>query len=365
MNIDFWPKNPKPNFQNGEMNLSSFKSMNYEQITMNNVNKNKPKQSQFISNLFLFLTFLRPGYNLAMQNWTIQKLLIWITDYFTEKGIDSPRLSAELLLSHILELKRIELYTQFDQSVSKQQLDKLHNIVKRAGQNEPVSYLTGKTEFYSLDHDISPDCLIPRPETELLVERAIEFLRDRPGVQFVCDLCTGCGCIAVAIAKNFPDARIIATDISAPALAIAEKNTEKYNLKDKITLLCGDLFEPVIPQLDVEKPVPDSDRGFDLIVCNPPYVSAPEYEKLEKNVKDYEPKLALYAGRDGLDIYIRLIEKVDDFLKTDAALILEIGYAQGPAVTKLLEKTGIFKEIKIEKDAHNNDRIALAKKVSP
>lgn len=348
------------------------------------------------------MDFMRcPGYNLKMQNWTIQKLLNWVTEYFTDKGIDSPRLSAELLLSSVLDLKRIELYTNFDRPVAKHHLDKLHDLVKRAAQSEPIAYLTGKTEFYSLPLEVNPDCLIPRPETELLVERAIEFLRTRPvgnsatnkmtkkqelsngtrpGKQpavslsnppvvslsnpFACDLCTGCGCIAVAIAKNVPSARIIATDISASALAVAEKNIEKYDLKNRITLLCGDLFDPLVPQLDMEEPALSKAEGFDLIVCNPPYVSDAEYDNLDKNVKDYEPKLALYAGSDGLDIYRRIIEKADDFLKPDAALMLEIGYAQGQAVKELLEQTGIFEEIRIEKDSTDNDRIALAKKLS-
>ena len=300
-----------------------------------------------------------------------------MTEHFTGKGIDSPRLSAELLLSHVLAMERIELYTRFDKPVAKDQLDRLHDLVNRAGRNEPICYLTGKTEFYSLQLELNPDCMIPRPETELLVERAIEFLRAptvrnspmrnmtrtedvsngaRTGTQFVCDLCTGCGCIAVAIAKNFPDARIIATDISDAALNVAAQNIEKYQLKDRITLLCGDLFEPLVPRLDVDK--------FDLIVCNPPYVSAAEYEKLEKNVKDYEPKLALFAGDDGLDIYRRIIDKVDAFLKPDAALMLEIGYAQGPVIKELLEQAGAFAEIKIEKDFHDNDRIATARKMS-
>jgi release factor glutamine methyltransferase len=290
-----------------------------------------------------------------MADWTIQKLLNWITEYLTNKGVDSPRLSAELLLSHVLGLSRIELYTNFDKIVTKEQRDKLHDLVERAGRHEPIAYLIGKTEFYSLELIITPDCMIPRPETELLVERAIEFLRNRSGTKFVCDLCTGCGCIAVAIAKNVPVARIIATDISASALDVAAQNIEKYNLNEKITLLCGDLFEPIIPQLDVEK--------FDLIVCNPPYVSGTEFEKLSKSIKDYEPKLALYAGEDGLDVYRRIIEKVDDFLKPDAALMLEIGYSQGPAVRELLEKAGAFAEIKIEKDTGDNDRIAIARKV--
>jgi len=150
-----------------------------------------------------------------MQTWTIQKLLNWTTDYLTNKSIDSPRLSAELLISHVVGLTRIELYTQFDKQVPQQQLDILHDLVKRAGLHEPVAYLTGKTEFYSLELDITADCLIPRPETELLVQRAIEYLRTRSGIQYVCDLCTGSGCIAVAIAKNFLDARVTATDISA------------------------------------------------------------------------------------------------------------------------------------------------------
>jgi release factor glutamine methyltransferase len=291
-----------------------------------------------------------------MQTWTIQKLLNWVTEYLTSKGIESPRLSAELLLSHELELKRIDLYTQFDKQVPQEQLDKLHELVKRAGLYEPVAYLTGRTEFYSLELDITTDCMIPRPETELLVQRAIEFLRTRSGVQYVCDLCTGSGCIAVAIAKNFPNGRITATDISAAALAVTARNVEKHRLEERIKLLCGDLFEPVIKQLDVNQ--------FDLIVCNPPYVSTAEYENLDKNVKDYEPQSALLAGQDGMDIYRRIVTEVDKFLKPGAVLMLEIGYAQGPAVRELLEQTGAFAEIKIEKDFHDNDRIVTAIRIS-
>lgn len=291
-----------------------------------------------------------------MDTWTIQKLLNWVTEYLTNKSVEAPRFSAELLLSHVLGLKRIELYTQFDKPVAAEQLDRLRDMVKRAAQNEPVAYLTGKTQFYSLELEITRDCMIPRPETELLVQRAVEFLRARDGVQFVCDLCTGSGCIAVAIAKNFADVRIIATDISDAALAVAAGNVEKHQLAERITLLCGDLFEPLIRPLDVDK--------FDLIVCNPPYVSSAEYDNLDKNVKDYEPRLALYAGADGLDVYRRIVEKIDQFLKPGAGLMLEIGYAQGPAVRGLLEETGAFGEIKIEKDYHDNDRIVTAKKVS-
>ncbi len=361
---DFAVRKNKPNSNpissKAKMNANAFSQKDYENETTFKPQKNKPKQTQLqtqrLSKLFLAFTFLCTNYNLAMQTWTIQKLLNWVTEYLTDKGIDSPRLSAELLLSHVVGLKRIELYTQFDKSVSKEQLDKLHDLVKRAVQNEPIAYLVGKTEFYSLELNVTADCCIPRPETELLVERAIEFLQTRSGKQFVCDLCTGCGCIAIAIAKNFPDADIIATDICDAALSVAAKNVGKHQLGDRIKLLCGDLFEPLVPHLDVEK--------FDLIVCNPPYVSSAEIEKLDKNVKDYEPKLALFAGEDGLDTYRRIIEKIDVFLKPDGALMLEIGYSQGQAVRELLEQTGVFTEIKIEKDFHNNDRIVTARKTS-
>jgi release factor glutamine methyltransferase len=344
----------KPNFLDAKMNTTACITRPYEVLPPRPRRGYKAKQTQRHSKLFLFFTFLCPGYNPAMQTWTIQKLLNWTAGYLADKGIDSPRLSAEMLLSHVVGLKRIELYTQFDKPVTQQQLDQLHNLTERAGRHEPIAYLTGKTEFYCLELQVSPDCMIPRPETELLVERAIEFLRAHTGRQLVCDLCTGCGCIAIAIARNCPDARIIATDISDSALAIAAKNIEKHQVKDRIKLLCGDLFDPLVPQLDVEE--------FDLIVCNPPYTTATEFKSLDKNIKAYEPRIALYAGEDGLDVYRRIAEKVDQFLKPNAALMLEIGYAQGQAVRELLEKANCFAEITIEKDPHDNDRIAIAKK---
>jgi release factor glutamine methyltransferase len=293
-------------------------------------------------------------YNAPMEVWTIKKLLEWVSEYFEDKGVDSPRLSAELLLCHVLGLERIQLYTLYDRVVESPQLAQLRALVKRAGEHEPIAYLVRRCEFYSLGLTITPDCLIPRPETEHLVEKAILFLRQRTGAQLVLDLCTGSGCIAAAVAKNVKDAHIIATDICDAALKVAAENMEKLKLTDTVRLLCGDLFDPIIEQLDKAR--------FDLIVSNPPYVSEPEYEALDKNVKEYEPKHALLAGADGLDVYKRIAEKVDDFLKPDGTLMMEIGYAQGPAVRQLLENSGIFKTITIEKDFANNDRIAIARK---
>ena len=289
-----------------------------------------------------------------MEIWTIKKLLGWVTGYFEEKVVDAPRLSAELLLCHVLGLERIQLYTLYDRVVDQQQLAQLRQLVKRAGEHEPIAYLVRRCEFYSLPLTITPDCLIPRPETEHLVERAILFLRQRSGGQHVLDLCTGSGCIAAAIAKNVNDAHIVATDISDAALKVAAANVEKLKLADKVRLLCGDLFDPIIEGLD--------EAWFDLIVSNPPYVSEAEYEGLDKNVKEYEPSHALLAGADGMDVYKRIAEEVDDFLKPDGRLMMEIGYAQGPAIGELLENTGVFKTITIEKDFANNDRIAIATK---
>jgi release factor glutamine methyltransferase len=289
-----------------------------------------------------------------MERWTIQKLLNWITDFLTQKNVDSPRLSAELLLTHVLGLSRIELYTLFDRQVEPAKLEILRGLVKRCSEQEPVAYLVGRCEFYSLPLKITRDCLIPRPETELLVERAVEFLRKRTGSQQALDLCTGSGCIAAAIVKNHKDCSVVATDICEKALAVAAENLAALKLTDKIKLLQGDLFNPIVEGLDQVR--------FDLIVSNPPYVSGAEFEKLDKNVRDYEPRRALYGGIDGLDIYRRIISAAGDYLKPDGALMLEIGYAQGPAVQALLEATGLLDRIRIEKDPAKNDRVVIAQR---
>ncbi|HUV40199.1 MAG TPA: peptide chain release factor N(5)-glutamine methyltransferase [Sedimentisphaerales bacterium] len=291
-----------------------------------------------------------------MQDRTVGKVLNQITEYLMRKGIESPRLTAELLVSGALGVGRIDLYTRPETVLDDRAWAQLQDLAKRAGQNEPVEYLLGKTEFYFLEMIVEHGCVIPRPETELLVEKAIEFLRDRPGQQLVCDLCTGSGCVAVAIACNCPNVRLIATDISAEAIDVAGRNIEKYHLKDQITLLQGDLFEPLKQG--------GTDSKYDLIVSNPPYVSTAEYEDLEENVRNYEPKEALLAGADGLDVHSRIIESANMFLKPDAALMLEIGYKQGQAVRQLLEKTAVFQYVGIAKDFSGHDRIAIAVKAN-
>jgi len=283
-----------------------------------------------------------------MQTWTIKALLEWITPYLTDKEVDAPRLCAEMLICHVLKKQRIDLYTQFDWVVPQAQLEQLRVLIKRAGAHEPVAYLVGKTEFYSLELEIGPDCLIPRPETELLVQHAIETLRTRTGEQAVLDLCTGSACIAVALAKNHNQSHITASDISEPALQIAQRNVQKHKLDERIELRQGDLFEPVPGQ------------DFDMIVSNPPYVSDSEYETLEENVKAYEPRLALHAGPKGLDLYERMLSQMDGFLKPEGTLMLEIGCTQGPALQSMLTQQGLFADIQILKDFQGHDRVVVA-----
>jgi len=289
-----------------------------------------------------------------MEIWTIQKLLNWMTAYFTQKQVDSPRLSAELLLCHILGFQRIELYTQYDRVVQEPQLTQLRQLVKRAAEQEPIAYLVQRCEFYSLSLKITPDCLIPRPETELLAEKAIESLRKRPAPRRALDLCTGSGCIAIALAKNCKDLHLTAVDISDAALAAAAENVRRHNLSEQITLLRGDLFDALLDELD--------QPAFDLIVSNPPYVSDAEYEKLAPAVKNYEPRIALWGGTDGLAVHHRIIEQAGRYLKPDGALMLEIGYEQGPAVKQMLEQTGRFPTVEILQDLAQKDRIAIGRR---
>lgn len=291
-----------------------------------------------------------------MPEWTIKALLEWVDPYLKDKGVDAPRLCAELLICHVLKKERIQLYTEFDHIVPPAQLATLRALVKRASENEPVAYLVGKTEFYSLELAVSSACLIPRPETELLVQHAIECLRRHTGSTHVLDLCTGSGCIAVAIAKNVPEAQIVATDICDEALSMAAQNTEKHGLSERVQLLSGDLFDPILPPLD--------NGHFNLIVSNPPYVTDAEMTELDPNVRDYEPVKALQAGPKGLDVMERLVAQAADFLTDKGTLMLEIGYRQGPAVQALLEATGRFAPARTVLDHQGHDRLVITERTA-
>ncbi|MCK5270486.1 MAG: peptide chain release factor N(5)-glutamine methyltransferase [Sedimentisphaerales bacterium] len=287
--------------------------------------------------------------------WTTRRLLEWTADYLSKSQVDQPRLCAEILLAHILKCKRIDLYVKFDHCPDAEQLAAYKEQVRRCGKHEPVAYLTGKAHFYSLELMVEPGVLIPRPETEVLVTESLDFIRDqadRPTVD-VLDLCTGSGCIAIAIAANAVEAEIIAAENSRAALQIAQKNIKANELEGRVTLVESDLFAGMGK---ADKSV------FDLIVSNPPYISMQEYEKLEPVVRDYEPKEALLAGNDGLDYYRRIVAEAEPYLADDGLLMVEVAYNQADDVTRLFEESGYLDDVATVKDHLGHKRIIKARK---
>ena len=288
---------------------------------------------------------------MATDAWTIGRLLRWTTDYLSRAGVDGPRLSAELLLAHTLGWAKIDLYTRFDEEPGDEQRAALRDLVRQAANHQPIAYLVGYKEFYSLDFEVTPDVLIPRPETEALVERAIAWCRatDLPEVHLLV-LGTGSGCIAVALLSQVPQVRIVGSDISSGALAVARRNAERHNVADRLTLVEADRLE-----------LPDScvpAGGFDLIVSNPPYVAEGDLAILPRNVRDYEPHLALSAGTDGLIFYAALHDVGPSMLKPSGAVLVEICVGQGEAVRQVMEADGAFKHAGTWRDpADPHDRV--------
>lgn len=264
--------------------------------------------------------------------WTVARLLNWTREHLAQKGIASPRLCAEILLASAMGCQRIHLYTRFQETPGENVLSRFRADVKRAAQGHPVAHLTGQKEFFSLPLEVSPDVLIPRPETEVLVERAIALVRKAPHQDpAILDLGTGSGCIALALARHLPAARIFASDISDAALAVARRNAAHHGLTDRINFRAGDLLEPW------QSPPADANaQRFDIIVSNPPYV-ADNDPHVAPDVRQYEPHLALFAGPDGLDIIRRLVSVAPQHLHPDGSLLMEIGYNQATAVRELFD----------------------------
>ncbi len=288
-------------------------------------------------------------------SWTIKKLLEWTTDYFVQGRLEQPRLAAEILLAYVLGCQRIDLYVQFDRCPEPGQLGEFRALVKRAAEQEPVAYLTGQAHFLSLEFEVSPAVLIPRPETEVLAAGAIDFCRHetiRPKVD-VLDLGTGSGCLAIAIAANVVETEIVAVDTSSEALEVARRNIAKHDLEGRITLLESDLLERIH----------QGPKGiFDLIVSNPPYISKEEFATLPEHIKNYEPVDALLADDNGLAVHKRIISDVEPFLADDGCIMLEVAYNQLEPVICHFEQTGNFKEISTIRDNLGHQRVVKARK---
>ncbi|MFM8436075.1 MAG: peptide chain release factor N(5)-glutamine methyltransferase [Planctomycetia bacterium] len=250
---------------------------------------------------------------MADDVWTVGRLLTWTTDWLATKGSDSPRLDAEVLLAHVRGCQRILLYTAFDTPVADAERAKFRELVKRRGDGEPVAYLVGSREFFSLPFAVSPAVLVPRPETEGLVVRAIDLCQglDAPRIM---DVGTGSGAIAVTLAKRLPRARLVATDISAAALAVAGENARRHGVADRIEFVECDLCAD-----------PRAGGPFDVIVSNPPYVRDDEFDALPRDVRLHEPKGALVAGPTGVEVIARLAGESVGRLAPGGWLLVEIG----------------------------------------
>ncbi len=288
------------------------------------------------------------------SNWdnsslTIKNVLNIATKYLQKREIDSARLTAELLLAFVLNLRRIDLYINYNRVLEPDHIKKYWSFIKRRIKGEPIHYIIGKKEFWSLELDVNQHVFIPRPETELLVEYAIHSIKD-VNSPFVLDLCTGSGAIAIAIAKERPDANILAVDISLQAIEVAQHNARKYHVLDKIKFLCGDLWEPL----------KKTGIRFHLIVSNPPYVAKEDYWKLPVEVREWEPRIALDGGTEGISIIKRIIEGAKDFLHTNGYIFIEMAPEQTEVAMKLLKSTNQFKNINRIKDYSDNLRIVKA-----
>ena len=284
--------------------------------------------------------------------WRVVDLLDWTTRYFQQHGIPNPRLDAEVLLGHLLEKSRLQLYLHFEMPVFQEHLTPYRELIKKRIAHTPVSYLTNRKEFMSLEFYVDERVLIPRPETEQLVET---ILREKTGdAERLLELGTGSGVIATSLAVHQPEWDIIATDISEPALAVARKNAETHARTTQIKFLSGDLFEPI-------KAIgPTGEIQFDWIVCNPPYVKKSEWDTLSSDVRDYEPEIALSAGDDGLAVIRRLIAEAPEYLASNGKLILEIGDTQSDAVRSLIDAEPAYCTYKLLKDYAEKERIVLA-----
>ena len=276
------------------------------------------------------------------------------TEFLTNKGVDSSRLQSELLLAHVLKLPRMKLYLNFERELSEIELTTLRELVKRRGQREPLQHIIGSTWFCGLEIVVNTNVLVPRPETELLAELGWEFLKKQSasitGALTVLDFGTGSGCIAIALAVKCPAAKVVALDASAGALSMAKQNAERNGVGDRIEMLRGDGFAAL-----------SSGSSFDLIISNPPYIATAEIETLQPEVRDFDPRVALDGGADGLDFYRRLAAEAPTFIKPGGRIMLEFGDGQAVDIRRIFEHQQWITETVLE-DYTQRPRMFVARR---
>ena len=280
------------------------------------------------------------------QTWTIAKVLDWTRSYFESKGLLSPRLDAELLIGHALHASRLELYMDHHRPLSPIELERIRNLVQRRAKFEPVHYILGERDFWSLTLEVNSSVLIPRPDTECLVEHALKLMNT--DTKRVLDLCTGSGAIALAVSSERKDIDVIGTDICENAVAMARRNCERLQLPNA-KFRVGDLFEGI-------------EGKFELITANPPYIPSRECDDLMPDVRDYEPRLALDGGPDGLKFYRAIISSCGEFLTAKGHLLLEIGHEQGDDLRRLVTEREELSFQAIYADIEGRPRVVHAQR---
>jgi release factor glutamine methyltransferase len=278
------------------------------------------------------------------QEWTIETVLRWATDDFRTRGIDSPRLDAELLLGRALSCTRIQLIADAKRPLDTGELARFRELVKRRRAREPTAYLLGEREFYGRMFRVDRRVLIPRPDTETLVEVALDRTRERSMSLRALDLCTGSGCVAITLARERRTSLFVAADVSSEALAVARDNALRLGAYN-VAFRQGDLFAAVHPSL-----------RFDLVTANPPYIADGEMSALQPEIRDYEPRLALSGGADGLDIVRRIAAGARAHLADGGRLVLEVGFGEAPAAATLLADAG-FARIEVRRDYARIERV--------
>ncbi len=277
--------------------------------------------------------------------WTIGSILTWTKQYFADKGVASPRLDAEVLLSHILGKDRMYLYVNFDQPLEADELAAFREAVKQRAKRVPVAYITGRKEFFGLPFSVTPAVLIPRPDTEVLVEASLRRLQGREA-PLILDVGTGSGAIVISLLRKLPAARAVAVDISPDALSVAAGNAASLGVADRLEFVRGDLLAPVAGQV------------FDAIVSNPPYIAAKELAGLAPEL-GFEPRTALAGGADGLDFYRRLAAGSAAHLRPEGFLAVEVGAGQAGAVAALATAATGLAAVETVKDYAGVERVIV------
>ncbi len=282
--------------------------------------------------------------------WTVLKMILWSADYLGEKGVPSPRLDAEHLLAHTVGVPRLQLYLEFDRPLSPVELDGYRPLLRRRAGREPLQYIIGRQPFRELDLEVRPGVLIPRPETEALVDLVFEWAGERDGGDVTAlDVGTGTGAIAISLAVEGRFGSVVGTDVSQSALELARRNCETAGVADSVSFREGPLFAPLGPG-----------ERFDVIASNPPYIAEVDESTLEPEVREWEPHEALFAGEEGLDVLQGIVGGAHDYLKAGGLLALEVGTGQALRVSDWLTQTRAYANVRICRDYARRERFVVA-----